>query len=97
MQHQDLTHRIIAAAMKVHSTLGNGFQKVIYQRALEIEFPYHNLAFEREKEMPIHYCGHQIGARRVDFIVEKMIRCISCAPAESASFPNQRRGNDCRI
>ena len=44
MKHEDLTRRIIAAAMKVHSTLGNGFQEIIYQRAREIEFPYHNLA-----------------------------------------------------
>lgn len=73
MQHEDLPRRIIAAAMKVHSTLGNGFQEVIYQRALEIEFPYHNLAFEREKEMSIHYRGHEIGTRRVDFFVENLI------------------------
>lgn len=73
MKHEDLTHRIIAAAMKVHSTLGNGFQEVIYQRALEIEFPYHNLAYEREKEMSIFYRGQEIGTRRVDFFVEKLI------------------------
>jgi len=73
MKHEDLTRRIIAAAMKVHSTLGNGFQEVIYQRALEIEFPYHNLAYEREKEMSIYYRGHEIGTRRVDFFVEKLI------------------------
>ena len=73
MLHEDLTRRIIAAAMKVHSTLGNGFQEVIYQRAMEIEFPYHNLAFEREKEMSIYYRGHEIGTRRVDFFVEKLI------------------------
>jgi GxxExxY protein len=73
MLYEDLTRRIIAAAMKVHSTLGNGFQEVIYQRALEIEFPYHNLAFEREKEMSIYYRGHEIGTRRVDFFVEKLI------------------------
>jgi GxxExxY protein len=73
MKHEDLTRRIIAAAMKVHSTLGNGFQEVIYQRALEIEFPYHNLAFEREKEMSIFYRGIEIGTRRVDFFVEKLI------------------------
>jgi len=73
MQHEDLTRRIIAAAMKVHSTLGNGFQEVIYQRALEIEFPYHNLTFEREKEMSIHYRGQEIGTRRVDFFVENLI------------------------
>ena len=73
MKHEELTRRIIATAMKVHSTLGNGFQEVIYQRAMEIEFPYHNLAFEREKEMSIHYRRHEIGARRVDFFVENVI------------------------
>jgi len=73
MKHEDLTRRIIAAAMKVHSALGNGFQEVIYQRALEIEFPYHNLAFEREKEMSIFYRGHEIGTRRVDFFVEDLV------------------------
>jgi GxxExxY protein len=73
MKYEELTRRIIAAAMKVHSTLGNGFQEVIYQRALEIEFPYHNLNFEREKEMSIFYRGQEIGTRRVDFFVEKII------------------------
>ena len=69
----DITGRIIAAAMKVHSTLGNGFQEVIYQRAMEIEMPLHQLSFEREKEMPIFYRGQQIGTRRVDFFVESLI------------------------
>ena len=73
MKYEELTRRIIAAAMKVHSTLGNGFQEVIYQRALEIEFPYHNLNFEREKEMSIFYRGQEIGTRRVDFFVENVI------------------------
>jgi len=59
--------------MKVHSTLGNGFQEVIYQRAMEIEMPYEELSFEREKEMPIFYRGIQIGTRRVDFFVEELI------------------------
>ena len=73
MEHEELTRRIIAAAMKVHSTLGNGFQEVIYQRAMEIEMPFHNLGFEREKEMSIFYRGQEIGTRRVDFFVEKLI------------------------
>jgi GxxExxY protein len=73
MKYEDLTRRIIAAAMKVHSTLGNGFQEVIYQRAMEIEMPYHDLTFEREMEMSIFYRGHEIGTRRVDFFVEKLI------------------------
>jgi GxxExxY protein len=73
MEHEELTHRIIAAAMKVHSTLGNGFQEVIYQRAMAIEMPFHDLTFEREKEMEIFYRGQHIGTRRVDFFVEKII------------------------
>lgn len=70
MQHQELTHKIIGCAMKVHSTLGNGFQEVIYQRALAIEMEKQGLAFQREQEMKIYYEGIEIGTRRVDFFVE---------------------------
>lgn len=70
MQINDLTHKIIGCAMQVHNTLGNGFQEVIYQRALEIEFRYQGLRYVREKEMTISYRGERIGRRRVDFFVE---------------------------
>ena len=56
--------------MTVHTTLGNGFQEVIYQRALEIEMALEDLTFIREMEMPIFYRDEQIGTRRVDFFVE---------------------------
>jgi len=59
--------------MTVHKALGNGFQEVIYQRALEIEMSLESLAFNRELEMPIYYRGQQIGTRRVDFLVEGVI------------------------
>jgi len=59
--------------MKVHSTLGNGFQEVIYQRALAIEMAKQGLAFQREMEMQIVYDGHVIGKRRVDFFVEEKV------------------------
>lgn len=68
-----LTHKIIGCAMKVHSTLGNGFQEVIYQRALAIELAYENISFQRELEMPIFYREEQIGTRRVDFFVEEKV------------------------
>lgn len=68
-----LTHRIIGCAMKVHSSLGNGFQEVIYQRALAIELDYESIAFQREMEMPIFYREEQIGTRRVDFFVEEKV------------------------
>ena len=68
--YENITKIIIGSAMKVHSSLGNGFQEVIYQRALEIEMAYDNLTFNREMEMPIFYREQQIGTRRVDFFVE---------------------------
>jgi len=68
-----LTHKIIGCAMQVHSTLGNGFQEVIYQWALAIELAFQNLSFEREKEMPIFYRDIQIGPSRVDFIVKEEV------------------------
>lgn len=72
-KYEDITKRIIGCAMKVHSFLGNGFQEVIYQRALEIEMSLEGLKFEREKEMPVIYKGYEIGKRRVDFFVEDKI------------------------
>ena len=66
----DITGRIIKCAQKVHKILGNGFQEVIYQRALEIEFATEGLSFEREKEMNIMYEEILIGTRRVDFLVD---------------------------
>ena len=73
MKYEELTKRIIGCAMRVHSVLGNGFQEVIYQRALEIEFRIEGLNFEREKEMTIFYRDIEIGKRRVDFFVEGKI------------------------
>ena len=72
-RYSELTSKILGCAMKVHSTLGNGFQELIYQRALEIEFRKKNLTYNREFEMPIYYDGIQIGTRRVDFLVEGKI------------------------
>ncbi len=55
--------------MQVHSTLGNGFQEVIYQRSLAIEMQETGLQFARELEMPLYYKNHEVGTRRVDFLV----------------------------
>ncbi len=73
MKHEELTKKIIGCAMEVHKQLGNGFQEVIYQRALAIEMQIQGLNFSREHEMQIHYKGHEIGTRRVDFFVENAI------------------------
>lgn len=72
-KYSELTSKIINCAFEVHKALGNGFQEVIYQRALELEFRIQGLEFVREKEMPIYYKEYQIGNRRVDFLVENVI------------------------
>lgn len=63
-KYSELTSKIIKCAMTVHSTLGNGFQEVIYQRALEIEMNLAGIEFSRDE---------QIGTRRVDFLVEGIV------------------------
>lgn len=72
-KYSDLTGKIIGCSMEVHKILGNGFQEVIYQRALEKEMLLQGLSFSREHEMPIFYKEEQIGTRRVDFLVEGVI------------------------
>ncbi|HRQ29580.1 MAG TPA: GxxExxY protein [Saprospiraceae bacterium] len=73
MKFEDLTHKIIGCAMRVHSVLGSGFQEVIYQRAMTIEMEKQGLSFAREMEMEIYYDNISIGTRRVDFFVENKI------------------------
>ncbi|MBU1008570.1 MAG: GxxExxY protein [Bacteroidetes bacterium] len=72
-KYSELTSKIIGCSMTVHKALGNGFQEVIYQRALEIEFTDNGISFSREHEMPIYYKQQQIGTRRVDFLVEGVV------------------------
>ena len=74
-RHSELTGKIIRCTMAVHSAMGNGFQEVIYQRALEIEMAEQRLSFAREQEMSIYYKGRQIGSRRVDFLVGNIV-CV---------------------
>ena len=63
MTYSDLTHEIIACAMQVHGVLRNGFQEVIYQRALGIELTRRNIAYARESEKRIFYKGVAVGTR----------------------------------
>lgn len=73
MKLEDITYKIIGAAMKVHNTLGNGFQEVIYQRCLAIELERADLSFAREQEHSIFYEGIDVGTRRADFVVENTV------------------------
>ena len=68
-----LTHKIIGCAMEVHNQMGNGFQEVVYQRALSIELNLNGIEHQRELEMPLEYKGYDVGTRRVDFFVEENV------------------------
>ena len=72
-KYSDITGKVIGCAMEVHRYLGNGFQEVIYQRALALEMQQQDLNFSREHEMQIKYKGVDIGTRRVDFFVEEKV------------------------
>ena len=75
MLFEEVTHKIIGAAMAAHSKLVCGFQELIYQRALALEFGKTGVVYEREKEMKIYYENEEIGTRRVDFLIESNI-CV---------------------
>jgi GxxExxY protein len=69
----DLTYKIIGCAMEVHKEIGNGFQEVIYQRALMKEMILKDINFVRELEQSIYYKDELIGTRRVYFLVEDVV------------------------
>ena len=73
MIKDELTYKIIGCAMKVHNTLGPGFQEVIYQRCLAIEMEKAGLTFAREQEHIIYYEGVEVGTRRADFVLENKV------------------------
>jgi GxxExxY protein len=75
LKHSDITQKIIGASFEVHKFLGNGFQEVIYQRALAWEMKQASLEFNREIEQDIFYkdLPEPIGTRRADFVVENKV------------------------
>lgn len=74
-KYKDITEKIIGSAMKVHSTLGNGFPEGIYQKAMALQMEEDGLLFDKECSMTIYYLGKPIGYRRVDFFIENKI-CV---------------------
>src|SRR5665213_1149002 len=75
LKYKDITEKIIGASFEVHKFLGNGFQEVIYQRALAYEMYKAGLTFAREIDQEIFYKEllEPIGTRRADFVVEGKI------------------------
>jgi GxxExxY protein len=72
-QFEELSKKIIGAAIEVHRELGPGFLENIYEEALKIEFSEHNIDYESQKEIKIKYLETEIGMHRLDLLVEKKI------------------------
>ena len=73
MLHEDLTNRILAAAITVHKALGPALAEQSYQTAMAMEMLACGLAFEREPRLTVLYRGVEIGHHRPDFIVERLV------------------------
>ena len=75
LKYKEITEKIIGASFEVHKFLGNGFQEVIYQRALAYELLQAGLSYLREIEQDIFYkqLKEPIGTRRADFVVERKV------------------------
>lgn len=69
----ELSERVIAAAIRVHKELGPGFLEIMYEEALAIEFAAADIAFERQKLLPIFYREHLIGEHRLDLVVDRKL------------------------
>jgi len=73
MKHEDITHKIIAAAYRVHNTLGFGFLESVYKKAVIIELSKEGLRVEKEKPLKVYYHDHVVGDFYVDLFVEDEI------------------------
>lgn len=73
MKNEELTGKIIAAAIAVHKALGPGFIESVYEEALAVEFEAVGIKYERQKIVPIFYRGRPVGEHRLDFLVEKLV------------------------
>lgn len=70
MDNEELTGRIIRAAIEVHRALGPGFLEAIYEEALSTEFDHQRIPYERQKPVKIRYRERVVGEHRLDFLVE---------------------------
>lgn len=82
LHHDQLTSRIIAAAINVHKALGPGFLESVYEQALALELATAGLRFERQKTIGIEYLGQTVGEHRLDLLVEDEVVVVLKAVSE---------------
>jgi GxxExxY protein len=72
-QFEELSSRILAVAVEVHTAFGPGFLESIYQRAMEVALEHRGIAFQPQKEVHVHFEGVDIGVQRLDLVIEEQI------------------------
>jgi GxxExxY protein len=70
---EELSGRVLAAAVDVHKALGPGFLEAIYQRAMEVALEHRNIVFERQKEIHVFFEEVDVGLQRLDLVVEQTL------------------------
>jgi len=70
---EEVTYKIIGAAMSVHNALGPGLKESAYHRALSLELGNAGLSFEEEKPVEIFMDGVSIGLLYLDHLVEDAV------------------------
>ncbi len=70
---QDLTEKIIGAAMEVHNTLHNGFLESVYEEAMALELELQKISFERQKPIDVFYKGKLAKQIFCDFVIENKV------------------------
>ncbi len=73
MIHEELSGRIIGAAMTVLNELGPGLDEKLYERALVIELRRRGHMVEQQRAFPVHYGGELIGTLIPDTIVDGLV------------------------
>jgi GxxExxY protein len=72
-QFDEMSNKIIGAAINVHSELGPGFLENIYEEAMKVELSEYDLFYENQKEIKITYLDVEIGTHRLDLVIENKI------------------------
>ena len=69
LKDEELSQRVIGAAIEVHRSLGPGFLESFYEEALCMELDIHGISYERQKTIEITYRNRKIGEHRLDLLI----------------------------
>ena len=73
MDINDLTHKVIGCAFKVHNVLGPGFLEKVYENALKIELKKYAIDVRQQIKLPVYYDGHQVGLYYPDLWIDEQL------------------------